>query len=111
MTPGVKFTVILSSTLLCAVSLFPPRVTGNSTPVGRGFLFGDLYRANVPLVINVNSGVDASISYQNESCRIDFTRLILESLVIVSATIALVSWTTPSRKPKQIVQSDDESRP
>lgn len=98
MTTSTRFIVLLASTAICLLSLFPPRVSTTipQTEVSRGFLLRGISHGEMrSCEQHVVDGVPRQMtSVSNVPCRIDGTRLAAEILAVLSAAAVLVSGLT-----------------
>jgi hypothetical protein len=88
MARSTRFIVLIASTTLCGIDLFPP-LTGLHRPVSttsRGFLFSE--RSGFSAVHSIDADGRRSMAWVEG--RIDSLRLAVESLLVVSA--ATLAW-------------------
>jgi len=92
MTTNTKVIAFFTSALVCLLLLFPPRTTGTTSlsSLSRGFLWGDIYRAEVPGGYQANEHGHNVMVHATVPCRIDVTRLVMELMVVFSAATLLV---------------------
>ena len=106
MTRGTKFVCVIASLVIGGLVLFPPRseaAAQASVPVSRGFLFGELHRTAVPTTFAAREdGSIAATQFTQVSARVDFGRLTLELLLVLSTAAALGLLIQPApRRPDE----------